>query len=247
MTSPVTFTAAGGGGDAQASLQKAYLELLEPPPGGSAAAQPGGSLGVIEFQFNPKELTLEKNAKWQRDAQRNASSSGPPQFTGSDPSKLNLEMFLDATERMDDTVVKTVERLFACCVPTAKSLQDRNGVPPWVIFHWGGMTGFPSYVSKVTAKYTLFTPGGTPVRALCTVTLEEISGETAGQNPTSGSRVASRSHVLVAGDTLPSLAYQAYGDAGAWRRIAVFNDIDDPLRLPTGTRLLIPAADDSEE
>ncbi len=243
MASPITFTAAAAtaeAGGAPASLQHASLELREPPAGGGTAS-PGNSLGKIKFQFNPKELTLTKNAKWKRDRQRNAKKSGPPEFTGSEPSKLTLEMFFDATDTMDDAVVKSVEQLFSCCVPTEKSRHGKKGSPPWVIFQWGGLTSFPTYVSSVTAKYTLFTPGGTPVRALCTVTLEEISGEQAGQNPTSGALAASDVHLVVAGDTLASVAYRAYGDPALWREIADANDVNDPMRLRPGMRLLIPA------
>jgi nucleoid-associated protein YgaU len=106
------------------------------------------------------------------------------------------------------------------------------------------MVGFPAYVASVTAKYTLFTPSGTPVRAVCTVNLEEIAGELSGQNPTSGALAARDTHVLIAGDTLPSLAYRAYGDAGLWREIAEANEIDDPMRLHPGTPLLVPALEE---
>lgn len=249
MTSPVTFTAAGAApakGGAPASLQHAYLELREPPAGGGTAHPGREVLGTIDFQFNPKELSLTKNAKWKREAQRNAKKSGPPEFTGSDPSKLSLEMFFDATDTMDDKVVKAVEKLFSCCVPTEKSRQTKKGSPPWVIFHWGGLTSFPAFVSSVTAKFTLFTPSGTPVRALCTVALEEISGEQGGQNPTSGALAARDVHVVVAGDTLASVAFRAYGDPVLWRPIARANEIDDPMRLRPGARLLIPALEELE-
>jgi nucleoid-associated protein YgaU len=116
-----------------------------------------------------------------------------------------------------------------------------------VIFHWGGLTSFPAYVSSVTAKYTLFTPSGTPVRALCTVALEEISGELGGQNPTSGSLAARDVHVVVAGDSLASVAYRAYGDPALWRGVARVNGIDDPMRLRPGTRLLLPALEELED
>lgn len=249
MASPITFSSAGSpaatdySSGAPSNLQKASLQVHQPPKAGSTA-QPGGVLFEIKFQFNPKELSLTKNAKWQRDAQPNAKKSGPPQFKGSDPCKLALEMFLDATDTMDDKVVKTVEQLFSCCVATEDSRQQGKGSPPWVIFKWGGMTGFPAYVASVAAKYTLFTPGGIPVRAVCTVNLEEIAGEQSGQNPTSGALAARDEHLLIAGDTLQSLAYQAYGNAELWRVIADANDIDDPMRLRPGTRLLVPALEE---
>lgn len=247
--SPVTFTAAGssGGGSSGAppQLTHAYLQLHEPPKDGGTA-NPGPPMHRIPFQFNPKELSLSKTAKWKRDAQRNAKKSGVPEFTGAEPAKLTLEMFFDATDKMDSSVVKRVEQLFACCVPTDASREQKKGSPPWVVFHWGGMVGFPAFVSSVTAKYTLFTPGGTPVRALCTVTLEEISGEQAGQNPTSGALDARSVHTVVAGDTLHSVATKAYGRPGLWREIAEANNIDDPMRLRAGMTLLVPALEEIE-
>jgi hypothetical protein len=257
MAKPVAMTSAGtvsspgaGGGGAGAmfsktpiNLQHAKLEMHEPAADGTTA-NIGGVIGVIKFQYNPKELVIAKNAKWNRDNKANAEKSSPPQFMGSDPSKLNLEMFLDATENMDDGVVKTVEQLFACCVPTEASRNAKKGSPPWVIFSWGGLTGFPSYVSSVSCKYTLFTPAGLPVRALVTVVLEEIAGSAKGQNPTSGALAARDSHLVIAGDTLPSVAYRAFGDPNAWRAIAELNGIDDPLKLTPGMPLLIPAPEE---
>ncbi|MDI2125260.1 LysM peptidoglycan-binding domain-containing protein [Yinghuangia seranimata] len=247
-SSPVVFTAASGGGTAgvggrTAKLERAYLELRHPPSDGGTS-QPGPHLGKIEFQFNPKELSLAKSASWQRKPATGVQGAGPVEFKGTEPSKLTLEMFFDATDTMGDKVVKSVEQLFSCCVPTDQSHDQQRGVPPWVIFHWGGLTGFVAYVSQVQVKYTLFTSGGLPVRATCQVTLEEISGEMPGQNPTSGALSARRVHRTVAGDTLAMLAWREYGDPTAWREIAEANDIDDPMRLRPGSELLIPGAEE---
>jgi hypothetical protein len=237
--SAVGAPSAGGVGGAPAKLVKAYLEVRDPGTSGSTAS-PGPVRGRVDFQFNPRELNMTKSARWKRDAQRTAKKSGVPEFTGAEPSKLTLEMFFDATEKMDDAVVKAIERLFECCVPTQQSLQQKKGSPPWVIFRWGGLTGFPAYISSVSAKYTLFTPSGTPVRAICTVTIEEIAGEHGGQNPTSGTLAPKDTHVLVEGDTLPSVAFRCYGDPNLWRAIAEANGIDDPMRLTVGATLLVP-------
>jgi len=244
MTSPNTFSASASDGGAPQQLARAYLQLRDPPKDGGTT--PGPERDRVDFQFNPKELALTKSAKWKRDAQRNAAKSAVPQFTGSDPVKLTVEMFFDATDTMDSTVVHRVEALFAACVPTEESRQGKKASPPWVIFHWGGMVGFPSVVSSVNAKYTLFSPGGTPVRATCTVTLEEIAGEAQRQNPTSGALAAREVHVVVAGDSLEAMAYNAYGDPALWREIAHANGIDDPMRLPPGTALLLPALEEIE-
>jgi nucleoid-associated protein YgaU len=251
-SSPVAFTAASPGGAAVGSgsaagsrpkLERAYLELRHPPPDGGTSA-PGPYLDKIEFQFNPKELSLTKSAKWERKTVRGAKTAGPAEFKGPEPSKLTLEMFFDATAQQDDKVVASVEQLFRCCVPTDQTFQKKGGTPPFVIFHWGGLTGFVAYVSQVQAKYTLFTAGGLPIRAVCQVTLEELSAQLPGQNPTSGALSARRVHHVVTGDTLPLLAFREYGDAAAWRDIAEANGIDDPMRLTPGRTLLLPAAEE---
>ncbi|MFE4372664.1 LysM peptidoglycan-binding domain-containing protein [Streptomyces sp. NPDC056835] len=252
MSGPIAFSAAGSSGSGTAAsrapgsprskLEHAYLELRTPPPGGSLT--PGGPCGRIDFQFNPKELSLTKTASWKRTPAKGAKSSGPPEYQGPGPSKLTVEMFFDASDTQDSSVVTSVEKLFACCVPTDETRQQQRSSPPWVVFHWGGLTGFPGYVSQVQAKYTLFTTSGVPIRALCQVTMEEISGETPGQNPTSGALAARRVHRVRAGDSLPALAHREYGDPGTWRVIAEANGIDDPMRLTSGQELLLPALDE---
>jgi nucleoid-associated protein YgaU len=113
-----------------------------------------------------------------------------------------------------------------------------------VRFQWGAVTGFPAHITSVTAKYTLFTPSGTPVRAVCTVQLAEMGGETGGQNPTSGALTSRTVRTFVDGDSLPSLAYREYGDPTRWRAIAEANGIDDPMRLAVGRTLLVPAIEE---
>ncbi|WP_181719214.1 CIS tube protein [Nocardia gipuzkoensis] len=247
MPAPIAFSATSAGGAQSGSgrpkLLHAFLEVRDPPVE-KGSLQPGPRRGQIDFQFNPKELSVTKSAKWNRDAQKGSKKSGVPEFKGADPAKLTLEMFLDAGAEHDTKVVDTVEQLFACCVPTNESHDKKKGSPPWVIFHWGGLTGFTAYVSSVAVKYTLFTPGGLPIRGTATVTIEEIAGDQAKQNPTSGSLTARKVHTVVAGDTLASIAWREYGDPTRWRAVAVANGIDDPMRLRPGAQLLIPAAEE---
>ncbi|GAA2724067.1 CIS tube protein [Cellulomonas aerilata] len=248
--SPVAMSAAGSspksGSAASAqrpSLEHAYLQLFEPSKDGSLT-KPGPKLDRLEFQFNPKELTLAKTASWSRETGKGNKKSGPPQYNGPQPSKLTLEMFFDASGTQDGSVVARVERLFTCCVPTQATHQQKKGSPPWVLFRWGDLTGFLAYISSVQAKYTLFTSSGLPIRAVCTVTLDELAGETPKQNPTSGGLVPRRLHVVVDGDTLAGIAYAEYGDATLWRAVAAVNRVDDPTRLRPGVHLLLPTVDE---
>ncbi|MGV9712395.1 CIS tube protein [Gordonia sp. NPDC003424] len=221
----------------------AELELFEATkaPGG---AKPGGQLGSIAFQFNPREVTMTKAAKWESKPAKNAAKAGAAEFMGAQPCTLSLEMFLDATAKHDSAVVKGVDRLMSCCVPTQSTTGTPKAMPPLVVFKWGGLTSFPGFITKVTAKFTLFAADGTPLRATCNVDIEEMPGGKGGQNPTSRAASARRMHVLLAGESLATLAHREYGNPVHWRAIAQFNGIDDPMRIPAGTVIRLPGIDD---
>ena len=226
-----------------ATFARAELTLYNAQPGGS-----GKDLGSprerLQFQFNPKEFSIAKNATWTSKPARGAQKAGPPEFTGAGPGKLTVEMFFDASGSHDRSVVAAVETLFSCCVPTPESLKTKKASPPLVVLKWGTTRSFPAYVTSVSAKYTLFDSDGTPIRATCSVSMEELPGVTAKQNPTSGAVAARRLHTVVAGDSLASVAFRQYGDPAMWRPLAEFNGIDDPLRVRPGATLLVPALEE---
>jgi hypothetical protein len=223
------------------SLARAQLLIREPPP--TIGAQPGARIALIRFQFNPNRLSLTKSTEWRRKPARMASESAMPEFVGAGPRTLTLEMFLDATAKHDDSVERAVEQLMSACVPTQKSLNANKPASPWVRFDWGTArtTSFDGVLSSLSVNYSLFDVDGTPLRATCSLSISEATAETLGQNPTSGTREVSRTHQVVAGDSLAQIAWREYGDATAWRLIAQANDIDDPMSLSPGSDLLVPA------
>jgi hypothetical protein len=240
-----TLATPGGGGNAsRQQLEKAALDMYEANPRPGGGCDIGAQCGSIPFQFNPKELSIQKSAKWERKPARGSKTAGPPEFKGADACKLTLELFFDATTKNSGGVVAAVEMLFSCTVPTTQTIGQKKAMPPLVIFHWGRTTSFPGFITQVSAKYTLFSSDGTPIRATCSVSMEEMPPGSPKQNPTSGTIVVHRSHLVIAGDTLASLAYAEYGDPTMWRPLAAFNGIDDPLRVPEGAAILLPPAEE---
>lgn len=210
-------------------MTKAYLELEE-----WTAAAAGGAPRRIEFQFNPSEFSVNQGARWIE-----VDGSEASEYVGPRSQRMTVGMFLDATHDPDGDVSADVETLLAACHPTPSSTSKSQPLPPRVRFGWDRVH-FEGYVSDVDVHYQLFHPDGRPVRAQCTIEMQEIDRPPARQNPTSGTHTIHHTVEVLAGDTLAGVAYREYGDPTRWRAIAELNGIDDPLRLPPGKALLIP-------
>jgi nucleoid-associated protein YgaU len=214
----------------------AYLEFSEPLSSGSK---------TIFFIFNPKELQLSKKANW-KSSPTKGKKAPPPEYNGPEAASMTLEMFMDASEKEGGDVSKLVDQLVEACTPTSSSANNNKPKPPGVKFRWGTKTYLEGYMESVSAKYTLFRKGGTPIRAVCTIALKEFPKDTGKQNPTSGALTAYRSTQVVEGDSLASIAHREYGDPTLWRAIAEANKIDDPMRLSPRIHLFVPSATDAD-
>jgi hypothetical protein len=224
------------------------------PPSVSSLTLPKATLTVVEgvtpkpllnFTYNPTEYSISKSARWNRPPTRGAESATPPEFTGTDPMTLSMEIFFDAVEQPAGDVSRDIETLLEWTKPTEMSRAQGLAQPPLLRFIWGMnpvLQSFQGFLKSVTAKHTMFRIDGTPIRATATITLEEVTPEVPGQNPTSGALEGRRGHVVTAGETLQSIAHAEYERPALWRGLADFNGIDDPLRLAPGTELLIPTA-----
>jgi Contractile injection system tube protein/LysM domain len=230
-----------------AKLEKANLIVVEPPTPGDkppplakVLSSPKVGEGEIKFQFNPTSYTVTKRAEWERRPMKASEKVAMPEYIGPQPRTIDLEIFLDDTDVAAPKVEKKVELLFRCLVPTDRSRKAQKPSPPWVVFGWGSSIHLVAIVTSVNANYMLFRSDGTPTRAQCTISLEEVPTKAPRQNPTSGGLAARAMHRVLAGDTLASIAFAEYDDPTRWRTIAEANDIDDPFRLRIGAELLVP-------
>lgn len=233
-------------------LEKAYLVLIEPPNPPTrtprlsevTSKSRSGGEGEIRFAFNPSSYSISKSANWERAPKTGTTSAAMPEFTGAEPASLDLELFIDHTDRDRPRVAQDVERLLSAVVPLEKTIAANRPSPPWAVFGWGSRIVFVGLIRSVNATYSYFTAAGVPLRATCSLSLEEVPTDPIPkQNPTSGGLTIQRSHRIVAGDTLASIAYGAYGDPARWRDVAAANRVCDPLRLRAGDMLLLPDVD----
>jgi hypothetical protein len=202
-------------------------------------ANPGGE--KLEFDYNPTTVTIVKNSRWQPQPPARGSKEAPPQeFIGAEARQLSMTVMFDALEESDRNVTENVDTLLRWTCPTKESFGTSSPQPPLLYLMWGKTKYLLGYLKTVTARYTLFASDGTPLRASVDITIEETPEGAKAQNPTSGGVAGRRSVGLGAGDSLASLARKEYGDPNLWRALAVANGIDDPMRVPNGTTLLVP-------
>ena len=226
---------AGGGnaGASPSSVQRAKLEIEGKPP--------------IDCLFNPAQYSITKTNGYQVQSIPGVSF-GIPQFVGGAPREMTLELLFDVTlsKPVKASVRPITDALFAMMeVPNGGS--GAGSAPPTVTFRWGAFESFKAVPVSIDVRFVLFRADGEPVRAWTQMHLLQVAADPRsggstppGQNPTTRAAEAGSNCVVCEGDSLPSLAYSAYGDPTAWRTIARANGIDDPLRMRPGQTLTIP-------
>jgi len=203
-----------------------------------------GSDGTtLACQFNPTTVRLSKTSTWSHQPTRGAAHAPRPQFVGTGPQVLTATLLFDSFDTLGGQggpVQEAIAKLLDwTCVP-AETYQRGTPQPPTVTFMWGTGIGFTGFLKSVNAEYTMFAPDGSPLRATAGITLQQVPQDPQPTNPSSGGIAGRRSALLGDCDSLATVAHAEYGDPSLWRAIAATNGIEDPARVPAGTRLLVP-------
>jgi len=222
------------------------------PPGFKKAelAIEGGE--TIPVLFNPTEYSITKTNTWNfKEVQ--GQSLPPPEFGGGAPRTLTLSLLLDASLLEGSQSVKDItDKLFKMMeVGDGQPAGGKRASPPKVTFRWGAVDTFLAVCTSLTVAYQLFEPNGVPIRADVKIDLKQAEpASTAsaasakkGTNPTTRAQAGHGVHTVQDGDSLPAIAYRAYGDATRWRVIAEANGIDNPLHVRRGTALIVPTVE----
>lgn len=207
---------------------------------------------TIQALFNPTEFTITKGNNWTFDAVK-GTSLPKPKFGGGKPREMQVTLLLDQSLPSDGMQVKDMtDQLFKMMeVPSGSGGGGAKAAPPLVTFQWGEMIPFKAACTSLTVVFQLFKPNGTPIRAEVRLALTQAEPATTassssankGTNPTTRSEGGLGMHVVRDGDSLPSVAHRAYGDATRWRLIAEANGVDNPLHLQRGMSLNLPRLD----
>jgi hypothetical protein len=181
----------------------------------------------IPVMFNPPSYSLTRSVTHKE--KRVPELPGVTlEYVSGAADELSTEFFFDTTDSGTDVRWRTnpIENL---TLPLAKTKT-----PPQLMLVWGSLA-FKCYVVSVRAEFDYFSSEGVPLRAKLQV---QFKGEDAAY---AGAGSGAPDSVEVApGQALSDIAAQRYQDPGQWRVVAEANDIDDPRRIPAGTRVNLP-------
>lgn len=193
----------------------------------------------IECAFNPQNYSVSKTNIWTYKPTQGKDLPAA-EFGGGLPMCYRLSLLFDTSlDGPDESVKPQANKLM-------KAMHGGGSAPSFITFSWGSVKLPKAAPMSLSIQYALFRPNGEPMRAFVELELAQAEPSTpAGQaqNPTTRGIAGLRSHNVRDGDSLASIAYDAYGDPTRWRVIAETNGIDDPMRLRRGTALAVPRLD----
>lgn len=193
----------------------------------------------------------------------------PLLFTGGGRTEISLDLLFDVSVPGSSVQSEDVRDLTRPLVELTENLQPpRAGYAslPRVRVLWGKALNVAAVVSAVSERFEHFTRVGVPRRSWLRMNLirvhddesalpapsEDLLTGATPSAPLPAVEPAPQSHAVIGGargeddtslDRIDSLAERIFGDVRHWRLLAERADLDDPLRIPSGTLIqLAPGA-----
>jgi hypothetical protein len=189
---------------------------------------------VVNFMFNPFEYTLSKNNTWQ---DKPVTGQNLPYVNFQQGGAITLKLTLHFDSQATGTDVRNyTDKLWKMVlINEAKAdAKTGKGQPPPVVFDWGKLH-FKAIITSLSQKFTLFTDIGIPLRCTVDVDLRQYLDEP-GETGTAqaGSSTPAKAPVTATqGQRLDNMT----SNPNDQRKVAEKNNINNPLKVPTGTKL----------
>lgn len=189
----------------------------------------------INVMFNPSEYSIIYTA--QIEEQKNKD----PSFDKVKVDDFPVKLIFDTYEMPEKTDVRKItEKIVKLIMPYGEGRTKKR--PPVCLFSWGKFS-YKGIITKVDQKFILFLPDGTPVREELSIVFKAIMKQEE-FNKLMGLEACRKIWTVKSGDRLDLIAEMELKDASLWRKIAIENNIDDPLKFPLdadiGRKMIIP-------
>lgn len=209
----------------------------------SKAAESGGkpdAADSFEALINPETYTLEYKVKT-ADGQGQGTSGTQQKFEYILPEELTFEFLFDSTGIIDgkansDGVFDDVDRFRKILTEYRPSSHE----PYHLKMVWGNLV-FKGRAIELGITYKLFDPDGQPIRAVAKAKFKgSIEEQKRAAKEDRRSSDLTRIRKVKAGDTLPMMCFQVYGDPKYYLDIAHVNELGSFRLLIPGKDLVFP-------
>lgn len=212
-------------------LEKVLIQAYKDPAYQQAA------VGTFESYVNPGEITLAYEMEYDA-AQGAGTTNSRMNFKKQKPGDLTLAFFIDGTGANGNPadVQAKIEKF--------QTVTGYNGDihrPNYLKVMWGTLQIKRCVLKSASIVYKLFQSDGVPLRAVITAVFTDNSDDQT-RVALAQDQSADLTHlrVLKAGDSLPLLCHQIYGDPLLYLRVARANGIDNFRDIKPGARVFFP-------
>ena len=196
----------------------------------------------ISAMINPENYTIETKVEF-NNGQAGGSSGTTPKFEKKPPGELAFEFLYDNTGIIDgnprEDISADLQKLNDFLMGYDGDIHQTR----FFKFVWGTSL-MKGVCSSLSIAYKLFNPDGTPIRAICKVTIRElIEEEEKVLKENNKSPDLTHFRVVKKGDTLPLMCFKIYGDAKYYLQVASANKLNNFRNLTTGDEIFFPPFD----
>ena len=207
--------------------------------------QPSGA-GRFQAMINPASLNHQLGISYNSDSSTNlpiGKSAVESKLSQYQQEKLSFDLVLDGTgvvpvsAQQEPDVSKQIKQLKNVVYHYVGEKHE----PSIVKLQWGQSFSFVGRLNSMTVDYTLFKPGGDPLRAKIKLNFGSyMSNKQEALKADRQSPDLTHQVLVKAGDTLPNLCYRIYRDSSYYLAVAEFNQLDSVSVLTPGRQLYFP-------
>ncbi|MAW95185.1 MULTISPECIES: LysM peptidoglycan-binding domain-containing protein [unclassified Leeuwenhoekiella] len=198
--------------------------------------------GQFTTLLNPEKYVLNYQIEY-KEEQASGSSSTAPVFDKITPKELDLEFLFDRTgiiahddQGSEQGIIEDI-KLFKKVVFDYAGEEHK---PYYLEIRWGNLI-FKCVMLNMSIEFKLFSPDGTPLRAVIKAKFKEtVDEELRLAQENSSSPDLTHMRTVADGDTLPLMTYRIYGDSKYYLEVARVNGITNFRKLKTGQQLFFP-------
>lgn len=200
----------------------------------------GSPITTVYAFINPKDYSRSIKVNYKREG-----VIGDPQAT------YNFENYGEETLTLGDIIVdgtglvnvknnKDVDGYIKNFQKVVCDYIGEKHRPPYLKITWGNLS-IVCVCDSFNVKYTLFNPDGTALRAIITLGLKcntDFSSKM--KEARTSSPDLTHLRIVKAGDTLPLMTYQVYGNCSYYTEVARINGLSHVNAIEPGDQLYFP-------